>query len=114
MHNDAHDDQVYATQVMERLAGLPELRSESMFGGYAIYSQSVFFAIAFRERLYFRVTPATKKDFEAYGSGPFQPSDRVRLTTYYEVPAAVAASDAELLQWARKAIGTFRTGDSPA
>jgi DNA transformation protein and related proteins len=111
MDDKSHDDEAYAGRIMERLASLPELRSEIMFGGYAIYSQSVFFAIAFRERLYFRVTPATKKDFEAHGSGPFQPSDRVRLTTYYEVPAPILAGDADLLQWARKAIGTFRTGE---
>lgn len=94
---------------MRRLNELPELRTESMFGGFAIYSQKSFFGIVFQGRLYFRVTPATKKDFEEYGSCAFQPSERVRLTTYYEVPPPIATHDGQLLDWARKAIGKLPT-----
>lgn len=99
------DDKTYAEEVMQRLNALPELRTEEMFGGYAIYSRKVFFAIVYKNRLYFRVNPVTRKDFETYGSSAFQPSDRVRLTTYFEVPEPIAANDNELLEWARKAIG---------
>lgn len=102
------DDKAYAEEVMQRLQSLPELHTEEMFGGFAIYSQKIFFGIVYQNRLYFRVTPATRKDFEAYGSSAFQPSDRVRLTTYFEVPEPIAANDAELLEWARKAIGKSR------
>lgn len=99
------DDKTFAEDVMSRLASLQELRTEPMMGGYAIYSQNIFFAIAYQARLYFRVNPVTKKDYEACGSSPFQPSPRVRLTTYYEVPEAIAGSASDLLEWARKAIG---------
>lgn len=102
------DDKAYTDSILDRLSALPELRSEPMFGGFAIYSKKIFFAIAFQGRLYFRVTPATKKDFEAQGSGPFQPSERVRLTTYYEVPSPIAGDSTQLLQWAQKAVGTFQ------
>jgi TfoX/Sxy family transcriptional regulator of competence genes len=102
------NDQAFAERVMEQLNQLPELHTEEMFGGTAIYSQTVFFAIAYRNRLYFRVTPATRRDFEAYGSTAFQPSERVRLTTYYEVPKPITDNVPELLEWARKAIGKFR------
>ncbi len=102
------DDKTFTDEIMERLNQLPELHTESMFGGIAIYSQKVFFGIAYQGRLYFRVTPATRRDFEAYGSTAFQPSERVRLTTYYEVPGSIADDSGQLVEWARKAIGKFQ------
>lgn len=99
------DDKTFAEDVMTRLGSLPELRTDEMMGGYAIYSQNIFFAIAYQNRLFFRVNPVTKREYEAYGSMAFQPSPRVRLTTYYEVPGPIAENSPELLEWARKAIG---------
>lgn len=75
-----------------------------MFGGIGVYAEGAMFAIAWRHSLYLKVDGESRAEFEELGSGPFTPNDRQTIRSFYEVPEEVAADDAELAAWARRAI----------
>ena len=79
-----------------------------MFGGVGIYAEGKVFAIEYHERLYFKVDDESRPEFLELGSGPFKPNERQTSKTFYEVPAQVAADDAELAAWARRAVEAAR------
>jgi DNA transformation protein len=79
-----------------------------MFGGTGIYAEGKMFAIAMGDELYFKVDEESRADFEELGSGPFIPSERQTIRSFYEVPAEAAADDAEFVAWARRAIDAAR------
>ena len=81
-----------------------------MFGGEGIYAEGAMFAIAMDDRLYLKVDDESRGEFEELGSGPFSPNAKQTLTSFYELPAEVAADDAELAAWAHRAIAAARAG----
>ena len=91
--------------VREQLAGLAGVAFRRMFGGLGIYRNADFFGILHQGRLYFKTDAATRPDYVAAGSGPFQPNARQCLPAYYEVPAHVLESPTELCAWAERASG---------
>jgi DNA transformation protein len=97
--------------LIERLSELDEVTARPLFGGHGIYWREVIFAIADEGRLYFKVDDQSKQDYLARGMGPFRPTERQTLRSYYEVPAEVLDDREELLAWAREAI---RVGMSSA
>lgn len=96
-------------EIVGRLSGLEGVTARAMFGGHGIYWRGVIFGIADRDRLYLKVDEQSKGAFEEAGMGPFRPSERQTLRSYYEVPPAVLGDREELLAWAKEAI---RAGQS--
>jgi DNA transformation protein len=93
--------------VCDQLRGLEgELEFRRMFGGHGTYRDGVFFGILSDGRFYLKTNDATRAEFVSRGMGPFRPSERQTLKTYYEVPADVLESPADLVDWARKACAT--------
>lgn len=45
--------------VLDQLADLHKVTARAMFGGYGLYHRSTVFGIIHKDRLYFKVTPAT-------------------------------------------------------
>ncbi len=90
--------------ILDQLNSLSELRCQRMFGGYALYSQDLFFAILARERLYFKTNSETKADYVDKGMAPFKASAKQTLKNYYEVPVEVIEDSEELCSWAQKAL----------
>src|SRR5262245_53679103 len=82
---------------------MPGLSSKSMFGGQGIWQHGVFFAIVFKDRLYFRTGPETIGDYLDAGMKAFTTDDFVS-TNYYEVPGDVQASGTALRKWAIAAV----------
>lgn len=82
--------------------------SRRMFGGEGIYADGAMFAIAMRDRLYLKVDDESRAEFEELGSGPFTPNAKQTIRSFYELPDAVAADDAELAAWAHRAIDAAR------
>ena len=99
--------------VLEQLAGMPGLGCRAMFGGHGLYRGATFFGILHAGRLYLKTTDATRGRYARAGMGPFRPSDRQTLGSYYEVPADVLESRAKLLAWAEEAAGAAGTGKAP-
>ena len=90
--------------VADQLSGLGEVSTRRMFGGWHISQGGVFFAIVFRERLYFKTSEESRARYEAMGMGPFRPRSQVTLKSLYEVPVDILEDAGGLILWAREAI----------
>ncbi|MDQ3936468.1 MAG: TfoX/Sxy family protein [Actinomycetota bacterium] len=88
-------------RVLELIDGSTARR---MFGGQGIYAEGKMFAVAYDERIYLKVDDESRAEFEELGSGPFRPNERQTLRSFYELPDAIAADDAELAAWLHRAI----------
>ena len=98
--------------VLDQLAELGDVTPKSMFGGVGFYCNGVFFAIAARDRLYFKVDASSQPRYVAARTKPFRPfPDRPGRGSmrYYEVPLNVLESPGELVEWARRAVAAART-----
>jgi len=89
--------------VLDQLGGLGPVRARAMFGGFGLYAGRVFFGIVHEDRLYFKVSEATRASYEGRGQAPFRPNARQTLKSFYEVPLAILESPAALVEWARDA-----------
>src|SRR4051794_39920123 len=73
--------------VMDRIkaepAGLGEIATRPMFGGYGMFWGEVCFGILFRDRPYLKVGERSNADYQAQGMGPFRPSERRTLNSYF-------------------------------
>ena len=101
MNHAAQDS--FVSFVLEQLSGLEGLGCRAMFGGHGLYLGATFFGILSGGRLYLKTDQATAQRYVRRGMGPFQPSERQVLRSYYEVPADVLEGRGELLQWAQDA-----------
>ena len=81
-----------------------------MFGGQGVYAEGAMFALAYGDGLYLKVDDESRAELEELGSGPFRPNERQTMTSFYELPDEVAADDAELAAWARRAIEAAKRG----
>jgi DNA transformation protein and related proteins len=94
--------------VLDQLGALDGVSARSMFGGHGLYCRGDFFAIAYKDRLYFRTDERSRARYEEHGSEPFQPNPRQRLKTYHEVPADVVEDRERLVEWAEEALSSER------
>lgn len=90
--------------VLDQLSDLPDLLCHGMFGGFGLYSGESFFGLIAAGRLYLLTDEQTRKNFIERGMGPFRPSERQTLSSYYEVPLEVLEDAEELTRWAREAL----------
>ena len=94
----------YQEYVLERLACFGPVVVKKMFGGLGFYLDSVFFALASRNVLYFKVDDINRPDYEEAGMNPFKPyEEKPHSMSYYEVPPDVLEDDDMLRAWAAKA-----------
>jgi len=89
--------------VLDQLSGLADVSSRAMFGGQGVYSGKTFFAIIYRDRLYFKTGDVNRPAYERRGMKPFRPNERQTMR-YHEVPADVIEDATELANWARESI----------
>ena len=94
----------YREYISERLTCFGPVVAKKMFGGLGFYLDSVFFALASKNVLYFKVDDINRPDYEGSGMGPFKPFDEKSYSmSYYEVPPEVLEDDDTLREWATKA-----------
>lgn len=96
--------------LVARLTPLGPVVPRRMFGGYGIYLDGACFGIVAGDTLYFKVDDDSRKDFEAAGTGPFQPWDDrpTVLKSFYEVPERILKDGRQLCAWAGRAVGAAR------
>ena len=99
--------------ILDRLAALGDISARAMFGAHGLYWRGVIFAIAHRERLYFKVNDQSRPAFEARKMGPFRPNERQTLKSYYEVPPEVLDDTEALHSWAGEAIRAAQESQGP-
>jgi DNA transformation protein and related proteins len=96
--------------VIDQLEPLGPIVAKSMFGGVGLYCDGVFFGLIALDVLYLKVAATNRCDYEVAGSRPFRPfPDRAGSMQYYAVPVGVLESQADLVEWARKAVTVART-----
>jgi DNA transformation protein len=106
-------DRSFKDQVLKQLAVLGDISCRPMFGGHGLYWRDTIFAIAYRDRLYFKVDDRSMGDFLSRGMGPFRPNERQTLKSYFEVPPGVLAETGALLSWTKEAIRAGQSSTSP-
>ena len=95
----------YRTYALDQLGRVAPVTSRKMFGGVGVYSDGYFFALMDDDRLYLKVDDTNRPDFEAIGSGPFQPfPDKPGTMQYYELPGDRLEDVNELRGWVEDAI----------
>jgi len=94
--------------VLDQLGGLGFVACRRMFGGYGLYLSETFFAILYRNRVYFKTDATSRAEYVAAGTGPFRPRAGKTLKNYYEVPVDVVEDADTLVAWARKATAVSR------
>lgn len=104
----AANDSSFRDFVIDQLRGMALLNVVRMFGGYGIYCDDVFFGIISEGRLYFVTDEETARDYKSFGMAPFQPNEKQKLKSYYEVPLEVLEDRHEMLQWAERAVSAQR------
>lgn len=89
----------------EVLAAVDGISARSMFGGYGIYRNGIFFALIADGVLYFKVDESNKKEFEKLGSKPFiyiSPKGKKMTMNYYQLPPEVMENRDEVGNWVEK------------
>ena len=79
----------------------------SMFGGFGIYVDELFFALIFDDVLYFKADSVNRERFEGEGCQPFRYQAKGGTLTelsYFAAPEAALDDQAELLDWARSGL----------
>jgi len=94
--------------VLDQLRDMEEVRAKRMFSGYGLYRGDVFFGIVSQARLYFKTDEKSRKAYVKREMGPFQPTAKVTLKSYYEVPADVLEDRDKACAWAMRALKCSR------
>lgn len=97
------------TELADRLEALGAVAVRRMFGGQGLFLDGRMFGLVAQGTPYFKVDDETRADFEQAGAEPFtygRSKDELKPTQlgYYEVPTTVLERDAELLEWAQRAV----------
>ena len=97
----------FSNYILEQLSPLGDLTLGRFFGGQSIKYNGKQFCMVMKNRLYFRVGPASVDKFKEKHSEPFSYSTKkgqVMVKSYYEVPEEILDDADLLLSWARLAI----------
>jgi DNA transformation protein len=97
-------DNEFTRWVAEQLASLGLIRIRSMFGGFGLYANDVFFAIIDDDVLYFKADEQNRDRFEEAGSELFRypmKDGSISELNYYTAPDSALDDPGELLDWAR-------------
>lgn len=90
----------------EVLREIPGITSKSMFGGWGIYKNGIFFALIADNELYFKVDEENKKDYEELGSEPFvyQSKNGPITMSYWILPEEIRDDLEKLRTWIDKSV----------
>lgn len=99
-------DSFHEYVMQDVLAGIPNLRSRRMFGGFGIYKEDVMIGLIANSVLYFKTDAKTMPDFQTHDSRPFtyDAKDRKKVTlSYWEVPEPIMNHREQIEQWTQAA-----------
>lgn len=90
--------------IFGQLESIDGLRFRRMFGSYGLYADTIFFAIVWDGRLFFKTGDESRKRYLEAGMPVLQFHDGQKLGTYYQVPVDVIEDADSLEEWALEAI----------
>jgi DNA transformation protein len=93
----------FVEHVVETLRSFGPVTVRSMFGGWGIYRDSVFFALVAGDTLYFKSDDENRAQFERESPGPFtfEKKGETVVTHYYAVPEDAFEDPQVMARWAR-------------
>jgi DNA transformation protein len=97
-------DTAFKDFIVDQLATMSGLKCRTMFGGYGLYCNEIFFGIIHRDRLYFKTDGESAAAYLERGMDCFQPNEKQKLIHYYEVPPDVMERADQLRHWAMRAL----------
>jgi DNA transformation protein len=100
----------YRAEVEEKLGRIVPIESKVMFGGVALYSEGLLFALIDDDKLYFKVSDLNRGDFEAAGMSQFYPSPESKPMNYFELPPGLIDRPGEIRPWIDKSLDVARAG----
>jgi len=99
----------FVEHVIETMRSFGPVTARTMFGGWGLYHDGVFFALVFDDTLYLKSDATNAAEFEARGLHPFvfeSKTDGETITTSYrQAPPEALDSPDEMAPWARSAYG---------
>jgi DNA transformation protein len=89
--------------VVEQLRPFGAVTVRSMFGGWGIYRDGVFFALVAYDTLYFKSDDENRAQFERASPGPFtfEKKGETVVTHYFAVPEDAFEDPRVMARWAR-------------
>jgi DNA transformation protein len=89
--------------VVEQLRPFGAVTVRSMFGGWGIYRDGVFFALVADDTLYFKSDDENRAQFERASPGPFtfEKKGETVVTHYFAVPEDAFEDPQVMKRWAR-------------
>jgi DNA transformation protein len=102
--------------VLEQMRGLGSVNARSMFGGYGLYWDALFFALISDDTLYFKADAETQAEFESRTLPRFRYTARGKehALMYYQAPPEVYDEAHAMAQWARLALAAAVRARKPA
>ena len=101
-------DSGFVSHCLELLSPLGRTSSRRMFGGHALYIDGLCMALIIQDTLYLKVDDTHRALFERTGCKPFTYTAKnleIHSLSYYTAPDEAMESPAEMLPWARRALG---------
>jgi DNA transformation protein len=95
----------FVEHVVETMREFGPVEAKSMFGGWGLYHQGLFFALIAEDALYLKTDDENRADFVARGLEPFVYSmkDGETLTmSYRQAPEDALESPDVMAEWARR------------
>lgn len=112
------NDSDFVAYCRELLSPLGAVRVRRMFGGHGLYVDERFIAIISADLLYLKADDQTRAAFESAGCLPFvydSANGRRTQLGYWQAPDEAMDSAAQMLPWARLALGAaLRAGAQSA
>jgi DNA transformation protein len=100
-----NDSSQAAEEIQKRLAGLGNIRTKKMFGGYGVFEEDKMFALIDSSgQVFFKVDESNRASYEEAGS------EKHSRMPYYRVPDEVFEDDGLLKEWAGLSIGISKGG----
>jgi len=89
--------------VVEQLRPFGAVTVRSMFGGWGVYRDGVFFALVADDTLYFKSDDENRAQFERASPGPFtfEKKGETVVTHYFAVPEDAFEDARVMARWAR-------------
>jgi DNA transformation protein and related proteins len=98
----------FVEHVVESLRRFGTVEARSMFGGWGLYHEGLFFALVADDVLYLKADDQNRGEFDARGLEPwiFVPKRGERIVTQYRQAPEEGFEDAEVMaKWARSSYG---------
>ncbi len=103
-------DESFKDYVLDLFTDFGNVDVKSMFGGWGLYKDGIIFSIIINGELYLKVGDSNRKDYEDYGSRPFEYERKGKQVAlpYWLLPEEIMEDRERLWQWTQKSVDLNR------